>query len=441
MGQVQKPMGQNRTELPQAPGQMMIKEKREASWFQNIQEANEDSGKFWKLLKRLDKQQEPNAPFNADGKRLYSDPEKAEATALFLGRQFTFQDTSDRKTISAVESTCRKLRKAKVVDPMVFTEEEVSTIIDKLASKKAPETDGIPNRAIKIMDKRPKKQLTRIINGAIRYSIFPKIWKTATVISIAQRLEDDLSEIFDTGEALILAGDLNAKHPSWNSRLTNATGTCLRRFADDLHLLVDATAEPTIFPHNGQPDVLDIVVMKDVVQFHQLTVLNELSSDHNPVLQLGQAAREHEEPWTPVRQVTEHVADSLKYATNTSRAVDDRALIPREVRDLLREKNRFRRQWQRTLNPAIKAEYNQMARRTKIALDEFRSKRWDDFMIRASDSPSEFWRAVMKRQRVQFRRSMGHALSPSPARTKRKLSPKPSSDSAARYTRTWMLTG
>ncbi|GJQ71903.1 hypothetical protein Trydic_g3012 [Trypoxylus dichotomus] len=99
-----------------------------------------------------------------------------------------------------------------------------------------------------------------------------------------QLLEDDLSEIFDTRGAVILAGDLNAKHPSWNSRRTNASGTCLRRFADDLHLLVDATAEPTIYPHNEQPDVLDIVVMKDVAQFHQLTILNELSSDHNPVL-------------------------------------------------------------------------------------------------------------------------------------------------------------
>ncbi|GJQ68578.1 hypothetical protein Trydic_g17131 [Trypoxylus dichotomus] len=120
---------------------------------------------------------------------------------------------------------------------------------------------------------------------------------------------------------------------------------------------------------------LDIYFVRSRGQFHQLTVLNELSSDHSPVLlQFGQAAREDEEPWTrqtvscpaftdhlsaniapittisgpieletAVRQVTERVADSLKYATNTSRAVDNRAFIPREVRDLIREKNRLRR--------------------------------------------------------------------------------------------------
>ncbi|GJQ79625.1 hypothetical protein Trydic_g16466 [Trypoxylus dichotomus] len=161
--------------------------------------------------------------------------------------------------------------------------------------------------------------------------------------------------------------------------------------------------------------------------------INELSSDHKPVLQLGQAVREHEEPWTrqtvswpafvdhlsanigpitaiggpidletAVRQVTKRVSDSLRYATNTSRAVNDRAFIPREARDLIREKNRLRRQWQRTLNPESKAEYNRMARRTKVALDEFRNNRWGDFMVCPSETPSEFWKAVkvLKRQRV-----------------------------------------
>ncbi|GJQ65690.1 hypothetical protein Trydic_g7776 [Trypoxylus dichotomus] len=86
-----------------------------------------------------------------------------------------------------------------------------------------------------------------------------------------QLLKDDLSEIFDTWRLVIFAGDLNAKHPSWNSRVTKASGTRLRRFVDDYHLLVETSVESTIFPHNTQPDVPHIVVMRNVVQFHQLT--------------------------------------------------------------------------------------------------------------------------------------------------------------------------
>ncbi|GJQ75556.1 hypothetical protein Trydic_g17639 [Trypoxylus dichotomus] len=178
-----------------------------------------------------------------------------------------------------------------------------------------------------------------------------------------QLLVDDLSEIFDTWGAVILRRRSQRQASVMELEADERSSTCLRRFADDFHLLVNATVDPMIFLHNGQPDILDIVVMKDVAQFHQLTVLNKLSSDHNPVLlQLGQTAREDEEPlthhtvsWfaftdhlstnigpiaatnspiqleTAVHQVTERVSDSLRYATISSRAVDDRAFISREV--------------------------------------------------------------------------------------------------------------
>ncbi|GJQ66382.1 hypothetical protein Trydic_g8491 [Trypoxylus dichotomus] len=245
------------------------------------------------------------------------------------------------------------------------------------------------------------------------------------------------------------------------------SGKCLRRFADDFNLVVDASIEPTIYPHNGQPNVLDIVVMKNVNHFHQLTVLNELSSDHNPVLlQLGQPAPEEEDTPTrhsvswpaftdhlsnnmgpieriedvtqleaAVQTVTDRVLESVQYATNIIPIHDDRAFIPREIRDLIRQKNRLRRRWQRTLDPAYKAEYNDLAWRTKAALDQFRNKRWDDFMNQASESTSAFWRAVkiMKCRRTPMPPIHGER---GIARTRRKPSPKPSKGIAAPTTKT-----
>ncbi|GJQ73713.1 hypothetical protein Trydic_g14047 [Trypoxylus dichotomus] len=195
---------------------------------------------------------------------------------------------------------------------------------------------------------------------------------------------------------VILAGDLNAKHPSWNSKVTNASGTCLRRFANDFHLLVDAAIEPTIFPHNEQPDVLDIVVMKNVAQFHQLTVLNELSSDHNRVLlQLGQMARENEE-LLPHRTVywpafTDHLSNNIcpitaidgpiqletvVQVTKRKPKIRNKRFACRTLQIIHPQKNRLRRQRQRTLNPVLKAEYNQMARRTNEKLNVLYEKNW-----------------------------------------------------------------
>ncbi|KAK9717106.1 hypothetical protein QE152_g24379 [Popillia japonica] len=133
----------------------MLDEKRDKLWLQQIQEADEDQGNFWKLLKRIGKQQAPNAPLKSDGKLLYDDAEKAEATATFLETQFSFESTSDHKTIAGVERSWNKISRANVVDATTVTVDKVKELIQKINSKKAPGNDGIPNRALKIMDKNP----------------------------------------------------------------------------------------------------------------------------------------------------------------------------------------------------------------------------------------------------------------------------------------------
>ncbi|GJQ65644.1 hypothetical protein Trydic_g7734 [Trypoxylus dichotomus] len=61
--------------------------------------------------------------------------------------------------------------------------------------------------------------------------------------------------------------------------------------------------------------------MKDIAQFHQLTVLNELSSDHNPLLlQLGQAARKGEE--LPTHQSVSWPAFTDSYSRSAARVSD-----------------------------------------------------------------------------------------------------------------------
>jgi hypothetical protein len=66
---------------------------------------------------------------------------------------------------------------------------------------------------------------------------------------------------------VFLAGDLNAKHTDWNSRLTTAKGLLLRDYANRNSFLIYGPDSPTMAPytHNATPDVIDIVVVKDFV--------------------------------------------------------------------------------------------------------------------------------------------------------------------------------
>jgi hypothetical protein len=78
-----------------------------------------------------------------------------------------------------------------------------------------------------------------------------------------------------------MAGDLNAKHVDWNSRLTTRRGKLLRDYADGNSCLIFGPDTPTTNPYNpsATPDILDIAVTKDLPFPVYLTSCSALSSD------------------------------------------------------------------------------------------------------------------------------------------------------------------
>jgi hypothetical protein len=83
-----------------------------------------------------------------------------------------------------------------------------------------------------------------------------------------------------------MPGDLNAKHTDWNFRLTTASSSLLRDYANRKLLLICGPDSQTTAPyaHHATLDVLDIVVVKDFVLPVYLTACSALSSDHLPIL-------------------------------------------------------------------------------------------------------------------------------------------------------------
>jgi hypothetical protein len=74
----------------------------------------------------------------------------------------------------------------------------------------------------------------------------------------------DLTACIGGGLPVLMAGDLNAKHVDWNSRLTTRRGKLLRDYADENSCLIFGPDTPTTNPYNpsATPDVLDIAVTK-----------------------------------------------------------------------------------------------------------------------------------------------------------------------------------
>jgi hypothetical protein len=63
-------------------------------------------------------------------------------------------------------------------------------------------------------------------------------------------IDADLDACFGGGLPVLLAGDLNAKHVNWNSRLVTSRGKLLRDYADGNACLIFGPDSPTTSPYS-----------------------------------------------------------------------------------------------------------------------------------------------------------------------------------------------
>jgi hypothetical protein len=247
----------------------------------------------------------------------------------------------------------------------------------------------------------------------------------------------DLDACFGGGLPVLLAGDLNAKHVDWNSRLTTRRGKLLRDYADVNSCLIFGPDTPTTNPYNptATPDVLDIVVTRDLHSPVHLASCSALSSDHLPVLidtmcrssfhtpparsdfkrtdwSKFQTHLEAETPFDPelldgmaidtcVENFSGAVLRALADSTPKCRPRDDpRPPIPAGIQDEIRLKNRLRRQWQVTRDPVLKAEVNRLQRSVTIRLNEWRNDQWGATLESLTPEDQSLWKMTKRVMRI-----------------------------------------
>ena len=95
----------------------------------------------------------------------------------------------------------------------------------------------------------------------------------------------DLDTIFNQGSQIMVIGDLNCKHITWNNNVNNKNGTLLNKYLIDNNLQILYTQKPTLIPYNNTtPSYIDVVLNKNITDLPDPQTLDELSSDHLPVL-------------------------------------------------------------------------------------------------------------------------------------------------------------
>jgi retron-type reverse transcriptase len=237
--------------------------------------------------------------------------------------------------------------------------------------------------------------------------------------------ENDITEILDTGTSVIAAGDFNAKHQAWGSRVANRNGRILYELADAIDLLVEAPPEPTYYsPLGHRADTLDIALLKNVPLQTRLHVVNALDSDHLPVLMhIGDEANDEnlntqvqitnwplfaeilETDFGPIPRIEsvedlenaagvfeEKITTAMTNSTRNRVEPRQKETLPQWIIDLIRTKNRARRLAFRTGAAVDRTEANRLGNEVKYALIDHRNDRWERKLESLSTEDNSIWR-------------------------------------------------
>ncbi|CAG5092705.1 Similar to X-element\ORF2: Probable RNA-directed DNA polymerase from transposon X-element (Drosophila melanogaster) [Cotesia congregata] len=272
----------------------------------------------------------------------------------------------------------------------------------------------IVNNTIKFSEL-PTKQLNtiealgiKLANNIEIYSVYVRPKNTGKTNKIDP---NELKQLMINSRTILL-GDFNAKHTDWHCSIKNTNGNILTNLTDNNHFEILAPDRYTLYPTNGgKPSTVDLALLKNI--YHaDIETINDLDSDHLPlILTLNQTntikldtktvLNYKKANWQQFREIIndsiiinsninskEKIDKCIKNLTNTindaiSIAIPEIEItakikpLPDHIILLIKNRNKLRRQYQRTGNKLIKIQKETLAQNIKQLITEHRNDQWD----------------------------------------------------------------
>lgn len=244
-------------------------------------------------------------------------------------------------------------------------------------------------------------------------------------------LEKDMINLFDSSIPTMVIGDLNSKSTTWGCRTNNPNGNKLVQIASNLRLNISAPEEYTYFPYrvDHQPDILDIIVSKNISWPINQSVISELDSDHLPIIitmnniiiptlsiprlingkidwrlfQIylnGTLSAPKLTNCKEIDKYVENLTNTVKEAAkNSTKEYRKRPKInynmpPLFIIKLIEEKSRIRRKWQRIRDPQIKSRLNNLTHKIRNLLDQHRIETYNRTISTIEPNDPGLWKAT-----------------------------------------------
>lgn len=243
-------------------------------------------------------------------------------------------------------------------------------------------------------------------------------------------IKSDLDIIFNLNSKIIAAGDYNAKHKSWNCFRNNANGTTLFNYVERKTLTIEAPNDFTLFPFNSKakPSIVDLTLLKNITNHNTTQVLNELDSDHKPVLFSLKNERSPRNEnkrsflnyklanWKifkseindtlninskidsitdiddSVEQLTNILNNSIIKAIPKAKPFRIKIKLPQQIINQIKERNKLRLIYQKTRNKYLKPLLNESSAKIKMSIKNHKNLMWEDKLHNLNIKDCSLWK-------------------------------------------------
>jgi hypothetical protein len=215
-------------------------------------------------------------------------------------------------------------------------------------------------------------------------------------------LNSGLPKFFNNTPTILL-GDLNSENQIWSCKKTNPNGQKLYEYTSDLNIMVSPSPCPTFYRTGVTPNILDVALILNFPTNLYHKVLNELDSDHVPVLTTVRIQPETNPPvpklinrpikWKIFKEnidkilkpnrkylYTNDINSGIIHLTESIKSAIDLALappnykkshnynipIPSHIQNLIKEKHKARGIWQTHRSPAVKNTFKSTYKKSKM---------------------------------------------------------------------------
>ncbi|GFT55618.1 nucleic-acid-binding protein from transposon X-element [Trichonephila clavipes] len=235
---------------------------------------------------------------------------------------------------------------------------------------------------------------------------------------------EDFKKIFNSGSNCIIAGDYNAAHVSWHNAKSTRFGQALHKLIRDLRgaKLVAPQTATHLQSRQRFGSVIDLAVFKHIPFNHSVRVINDLSSDHYPVIleiNLNTSIIKNPEHLStnwynfkfalnkkPLPTVELTSNDNIELAIselnqNFTEAFVEASkpkfnnapkILSPEIKFKIYQRNRLRKFWQRTRCPSIYSQFRTLSREIAKDIQAYSRVQWEKHIEALSPVDNTLWR-------------------------------------------------